>query len=285
MSLRSHVEARPLGSFVGLAFGFTWLFWFSALFLYPSTLPPTQRAPGQLLLIVGSFGPFVAAAVVARLAGRWDEFTARLFRWRVGARWYLLVVLLPFATFVLAYGVHLLLGGPALDLDGALPLTALPGFFAMTLLVGGGNEEPGWRGFALEELEVRYGPLAGTALLGALWTLWHLPAFLDPASVQNTVPLLAWVIGVFANTVVLTWLVNHTGSVLVAAIYHALFNVVGTWPATAMPLDAFGRLFWIAVLLYSGFVLVLLLATRGTLGYQPASHRPDARASSPSLDD
>lgn len=276
MSLRSVVAARPLSSFVGVAFGFTWLLWFGALVLYPPSLPALQRAPGQLLLIAGSFGPFLAGAVVARATGRWDAFTARLFRWRVSPRWYLLVVVLPVATVTVAYVTYLALGGSQVDVAGGLPLTALPGLFVVTLLVGGGNEEPGWRGYALGALEDRYGPLAGTLVLGALWALWHLPAFLDPASSQNTVPLLAWILAVFLNAIVLTWLFNRTGSVLVAAIYHALFNVVALWPATAMPPAAFARLFWLAVLLYGLFVLALLLATRARLGHE---HRP--RVASP----
>ncbi|WP_224271064.1 CPBP family intramembrane glutamic endopeptidase [Haloprofundus salinisoli] len=218
-------------------------------------------------MIIGSFGPFVAALVVARATGEWDMFKARLFRWRVSLRWYLLVLALPVTTFALAYGTHLVLGGAPFDATRGLPLTALPGVFLVTLLVGGGNEEPGWRGYALDELEARFGPLTGTLILGALWALWHFPAFLDPASSQNTVPLLAWMIGVFLNTIVLTWLFNHTQSIIIAALYHAFFNVVGIWPATAMPLEQFARLYWIAVLLYGAFVIALLLATRATLGF------------------
>lgn len=267
MNLRSSVAAHRLWAFVGIAFGFTWLFWITALVLYPSTLPPLRRAPGQLLMIVGSFGPFVAGIVVARATGTWPEFKAALLRWRLDPRWYALVVALPFVTFGAAYAVHRVLGGDPVAFTSRLSLSAFPALFLTTLLVGGGNEEPGWRGFALGALEERFGPLVGTLVLGGMWGLWHLPAFLDPASSQNTVPLLAWIIGVFANTIVLTWLFNHTGSVVLAALYHALFNVVGAWPATAMPLDAFARLYWIAVLLYSAFVVALLLATRTTLGY------------------
>lgn len=268
MNLRSLIAARPLTSFVAVGFGFTWLFWVTALLLYPASMPVQQRLPGQLLVIIGSFGPFLAGAIVARATGAWPEFVRGLTRWRLHPGWYLLVVALPLATFVLAYLVYRLTGGPPLDFARAVPLSVLPGALLATLLIGGGNEEPGWRGYALGALEARFGPLVGTLLLGALWGIWHLPAFLDPASSQSTVPLAAWVIGLFANTVALTWLYNRTGSVLLAALYHALFNLVGTWPATALPLDGFARLYWIAVLLYAGFVIALLFATRTTLGYR-----------------
>jgi membrane protease YdiL (CAAX protease family) len=36
-------------------------------------------------------------------------------------------------------------------------------------------EEPGWRGFALVNLQQRYGRQIGSLLVGCLWWLWHQP--------------------------------------------------------------------------------------------------------------
>jgi uncharacterized protein len=47
------------------------------------------------------------------------------------------------------------------------------------ILVGGPLlEEPGWRGFALPRLQEKFGPLAGTIVLGLLWAAWHYPHYL-----------------------------------------------------------------------------------------------------------
>ena len=52
---------------------------------------------------------------------------------------------------------------------------------AMFLDAGALFEENGWRGFALPRLQARHGPLLGTAILGVLWSGWHMPVKIDLA--------------------------------------------------------------------------------------------------------
>jgi membrane protease YdiL (CAAX protease family) len=59
-------------------------------------------------------------------------------------------------------------------------LLAYPPMLLAQLATTGPAEEPGWRDFALPLLQRRFGPLAGTLLLGVLWGAWHLPLFLKP---------------------------------------------------------------------------------------------------------
>ncbi|WP_420028571.1 CPBP family intramembrane glutamic endopeptidase [Halorussus lipolyticus] len=47
--------------------------------------------------------------------------------------------------------------------------------FVTIALIGGGNEEPGWRGFALPKLQERYAPVPATLILGVVWAFCHLP--------------------------------------------------------------------------------------------------------------
>jgi membrane protease YdiL (CAAX protease family) len=74
-------------------------------------------------------------------------------RWRVGLRWYLIVLGLPVALA----GVSLLAGlvTGSLNLDSYEPLISaayfVP-FFIYMLVTTGLYEEPGWRGFALPYL-------------------------------------------------------------------------------------------------------------------------------------
>lgn len=50
--------------------------------------------------------------------------------------------------------------------------------FIATFISGGGNEEPGWRGFAMPHLQARYSPLVASLIVGVVIGLWPLPAAL-----------------------------------------------------------------------------------------------------------
>lgn len=267
MTFRRTIGRRPLAAFFLLSYALSWTCWTAARLLYPAHLPLAQRAPAQLLFVLGTFGPFVAAVAVAWAADTLPELRARLLRWRVAPRWYVLAVGVPVVAVALAYGAYRLLGGTPVDLSRTPALPALAATFAFTLVAGGGNEEPGWRGFALPRLQDRFGPLAGTAILAVFWAGWHVPAFLDPASSQSLLPPAAWVVGVFATSLVLTWLFNVAAeSVPVVALYHATFNVAGLWVIVGLPADAVGPFYWAGVAAYCLFAVGLALATRGGLG-------------------
>ena len=141
------------------------------------------------------------------------------------------------------------------------------GFLA---LLGGGQEEPGWRGFALPRLQERFGPAVGSVLLGLVWGFWHLPVFLlvpnynsagrDPAGIAVTFLVVA-VAGTIGQSLLLTWLYNHSrGSLLIAVLAHASLNAGFVFVAMTRQAS-------ITVFLVQGAVgAVVALATRGRLG-------------------
>jgi membrane protease YdiL (CAAX protease family) len=97
------------------------------------------------------------------------------------------------------------------------------GWWALLLWIFtfGFGEETGWRGFALLRLEKNRSALAATLILAAIWALWHMPQFFyvfDPSIA------IGWGIGLFAGTVLPTWLYNSADSILVVAIWHGCFN-------------------------------------------------------------
>ncbi len=70
-----------------------------------------------------------------------------------------------------------LIGAPA---DWSLVIDRMPAYLSTLIFVlclGGGLEEPGWRGFGLPVLQKRYSPLAATAILGLVWGVWHVPLY------------------------------------------------------------------------------------------------------------
>jgi membrane protease YdiL (CAAX protease family) len=258
-------------AFVLLAYGFTWLFW----------APKALGVGGALAdvgFLLGAFGPALSAALVIRSTGGSLRAWARsIVRWRVAPRWYVAALGIP-PLLMLIPAVLLLFLREETDLS--LIPGNLVGFLPLLLfimLLGGGNEEPGWRGFALPRLQARYAPVVATLALGAIWATWHLPMVaIDPDArhgLSDAGFALAMVVTwatIVAYAFWLTWLYNRTASILLCMILHAGFNLATVIfvPLTeeAAKGDAYPAL--LATSAGTLFVAVALLValTRGRLG-------------------
>lgn len=259
-------RAHPVATFFVLAYLFSWAYWLVVLGIMERDM--------LAWFVPGAFGPPLAALLVTGLVDGRDGTRALLRRcvqWRVGARWYVLA-LVGLPALGLLVGLLTRDWSERFAGSGASVVVTYLATLSFLLVLGGGQEEPGWRGFALPRMQVRMGPLAASVVLGVLWGLWHLPVFIlvpgynsagaDAASIAGSVVVFT-ALGTVGQSLLLTWLFNHTGgSVLLAVLAHASLNA-GTGLVT-------GRTASMAVLASYGVVgLVLVLATRGTLSYRP----------------
>jgi len=226
--MKTLIKSNPILSFFILTFVFTWLCWGLIILL---GLP---MAAGYVPFLLGAAGPSIMAFVVSAIcggrpevAGLWKRFTV----WRVGVRWYLAALFIPVLVVLGAIGLSVLFGGALPDFKllatqwYLIPVALIIGIF----LGGPLEEEFGWRGFALVRLQKRYSALTSSLIVGALWGLWHLPAFLIPWSSQHDIPLALFLLHDLALAVLFTWIFNNTGgSVWMTVLAHAAFNLTIT---------------------------------------------------------
>jgi membrane protease YdiL (CAAX protease family) len=143
-----------------------------------------------------------------------------MVRWRVGARWYAVALGLPIVLALTTGGLNLLLGAQTSVNFGGLSVL---NFVVFALIVG---EELGWRGYALPRLLAERSALAASLILGALWSVWHLPTFFVPGAPQYGLPFSAFVLLTMAYSVVIGWVYVHSrGSVLIASLMHGAINL------------------------------------------------------------
>lgn len=176
---------RGLSAFLLVAFGWSWGTWWLGPFVADAGDPGVLMT----LVIVGGFGPAIAAVGVSVVTGGGAEIARLLRRFdprrHGGVRPYLWAVIV-FAALLLTVPAAAALGA-SVDADGlAGAFVSLPGMILLVAFAGGGNEELGWRGFVLPRLQQALSPLAASVVLGLIWAIWHAPSGLFPARRSRT---------------------------------------------------------------------------------------------------
>lgn len=197
---------------------------------WPSHLPGLLAPALAALLVTGATGGRAALmTLLSRLRWRWSHGPGA---WRA--------VLLMGLTLLCVMVPALTAPRPALA--DFLTYSGAPAIGGLVILyifvVNGVGEELGWRGFLVDRLLPRLGPLRTSALVWLVWVLWHLPLFalLDNFRALGMGGVAGWLIGIGAGSIVLTWLYISTGrSVLATAIWHVSYNfATATVAATAL---------------------------------------------------
>jgi len=277
-NLQQLMREHPLFFFFFIAYAGTWI-----IFI-PYVLAEWGLLHGNftLVFVLKPFmGPFLAAFIMTGvLEGKAGilRLRQRLKQWRTGRGWYLFTLLgipaLILLGIVIQPGMLASFQGLKPALLVSYPLTYIAVFF------GGGplGEEPGWRGFALPRLLARHGALWGTLLLGILWGFWHLPDFLTSAQgggpgtglTTFLINFPVFLLLVMALAIILTWLYNHTqGSIFISILAHASVN---TPQVALVPLFLAVDTTSLNLAALIGFglpALLIVILTRGQLGYQP----------------
>ena len=276
------MRQHPLFFFFLMAYTFSWIL------LIPSVLSAWGILPGDftVMFVLHTFGPALAAIIMTGIVeGRAGllSLRQRIRQWRAGWQWYLFSLVgipaLILFGIVVQPGALASFQGLTSRLLVSYPLTFVAVWF------GGGplGEEIGWRGFALPRMQPRFGPLWGTLLLGVLWTFWHLFEFLMPTQGGGPGTSLAtflvnfsmFFLLVVAFAIILTWVFNHTrGSIFISITAHAS---VDTPQLALVPLFLAvdnASLFLACVIGFGVTALLIVILTRGRLGYQPAQAQP-----------
>ncbi|SES05045.1 CPBP family intramembrane glutamic endopeptidase [Lentzea albida] len=283
------VQRFPLITFFTLANGISWLAWlpyvlsldgFGVLhFRYPDLLMGNQLTailPGAYL------GPLTAAFTVTAITEggeglrRWRR---RLFQFRAGVLWY------AFALF--AVPVAVLLGtlaasdGQGFQVPSLMVLALYVPMLVLQFFTTGLAEEPGWRDFALSRLQQRHQPMIATFVLGVLWIIWHLPLFLTPWGgpdvTAETIVRFAVLAMEMSFLITLVYNKGRQSLPLVMLLHCSINNFQSVAFSEFFP-GANEQLLWGPVLGLGVLALVVIVLTKGRLGYTDTRVRAVATA-------
>jgi membrane protease YdiL (CAAX protease family) len=279
-TITSTIKRHPIVTFFVLAYTFSWLPWVLG------TLIPASRP--FVLYPFASFGPLLAALIVIPITqGRAGlrAWAASLLKWRVGWHWYPVAIGIPLIVALGAAALNVVFGAPSQSLAqilgangdaqgfssmlGISPVLSLVLVFFIRLINpsdGPLGEEPGWRGYALPNLQAKRSPLTAALIVGLLAAGWHLPLIFVGAA--SPFELLA----PFCLGIVSSWVYNGTGgSVLLSMMLHSADGIFQIGSFGFVGADA-ERMVWLYSGLWCAMALGVVILAGSNLGRQQAAH-------------
>jgi membrane protease YdiL (CAAX protease family) len=225
-TIKGFIKRHAVPIYFALVFAISWGSWL----LLTGGAPMRSDPRFMFIVLAAPVAPAIAGLLMTGLtAGKagYRELLARLFRWRVQARWYG-AALMPAPLVAITTAVLFALSLRSPEFLPAIFTTndpiglLLPGVIGGLLV--GMCEELGWTGFAIPRLRLRYSGLATGLLVGVVWGAWHAPLFSRSDSFAEALPLALLLLQLFswlpAYRVLMVWVYDHTGSLLIAMLMH-----------------------------------------------------------------
>ena len=204
--------------FILLTFALTYAMW-GFLALNPGGRFPFGSPQAMIPFILGALSPAIIMFVLIKKWGKTKEeraFFRPIFHTAHGWKSAVLVSLIFFAVF---------LGILRLFAQQIEPWYMLAAVFPM-MIIGGGLEEIGWRGFLQPALEKKMPFWLVAIVVGVIWGVWHLPLRFVPGTFQDEISFLLYIGFTILMSFLLGAIKRLTGSVAASIAFHAWTNVV-----------------------------------------------------------
>jgi membrane protease YdiL (CAAX protease family) len=283
-SIKNFIKRHPVLTYFVLTFAISW----GGVYILgaPYGMPPTSEQFAKawpIVLIPYFLGPSMTSILLTGLVYGKTGFRgllSRLLKWRVSARWYVIALLsAPLLILPILLSLSLISAKFLPDIfTTADKFSLLLLGISVGLFEGGLMEELGWTGFAVPRLRFRYSILTTGLIVGILHAMWHfLPTFWGSGDSSGVFSLLLFLpprlfyIGILpAFRVLMVWVYDRTGSLLLAMLMHASLTA-----STLFILSPSARgiqlmtYYFILISVMWGVVVVVALLNRGQLSRQP----------------
>ncbi len=224
--------ARYLVLYFLIAFIWSWAAWCPLVLSGLKIIP----MPDKILKIItypaaliGVFGPMIGALfALSREKGKGaiKEYLKSFLDFRLGWKAYLFPFLILGGCSAIAWILPELFGEKRMPM--LMPVWAFVPYLLIMILLGGGQEELGWRGYALPRLEKKLGIWPANALLGIIWACWHLPLWFIPGSFQTYMNFGGFVLLTLGYSYIFSWIRDISGDKsFVGPFVHGLAYLYG----------------------------------------------------------
>lgn len=255
-------NSRSISIYLAVAFGFAWAFWLVTWLISKKLI----LLPILPFLFIGSFGPFVSAAITNMSEGGVRQaisFFRRGFDPKMGWSVFLVSFFLMPILAIIVELVHARLLGQAPIFT--MTLADFPLSYLFLFVLGGTlAEEYGWT-LLSDKLDAFLPIKTSTVILGSIWALWHLPLFfiVTKGAIQGYTPFYIFFIITVAMRFLFSWAYHRGGrNILSNMLFHTASNLAYSLAAIApAPGDlSTGRLWMLTVLTIASAVIIWVVA-------------------------
>lgn len=253
--------------FFFITFIWSWVLWTPLALGSLKIIPVSDTLLKNLILpmiTLGAFGPLAGAVfVLYREKGKDSsrKYLQSYLDLNLGWKAYIIPILISGCSTFIAWFLPELFGANRLS----MLLPSIWVFFPCLLFMiflGGGQEEFGWRGYALSLLENKFGIWCANLILGIIWAFWHIPLWFITGTNQTYMNFGGFILLMVGYSYIFSWIRNISGNRPFSGLYvHGLFNAfIPVMPTFIMQKNVPQPRFWIWVsLTFSIGILITIL--------------------------
>jgi len=250
-----------------ITFIWSWIIWTPLILSNLKIIHVSDRLLSILtlpIIILGVFGPLVGALLVLHKEKGKKSLIKYLLSFldlRLGWKGYIFPILIFGSSTFIAWFLPELFGEKRLSMLLPSIWIFIP-YLLIVMLLGGGQEEIGWRGYALPLLERKFGIWYANIILGIIWAFWHIPLWFITGTSQIYMNFGGFILLMVGYSLIFSWIRRISGNKPFSGLYvHGLANaLIPLMPTLIMQKSVPQPRFWIWVILtfFIGILITIL---------------------------
>jgi uncharacterized protein len=252
-------------------FIWSWIIWAPLILASLGIIHVSDKLLSTLtipVIMIGVFGPLAGALFAVKQEkdkGSSKEYLRSFLDFRLGWKTYFITIIIFGGSTCIAWFSPELFGEERLPMLLPSVWVFFP-YLLIMILLGGGQEEFGWRSYALPILENKFGIWMANIILGIIHALWHLPLWFITGTSQTFMNFGGFILLIVGYSFILSWIRKISGNRPFSGLYaHGLANAfIPLMPTLIMQKNVPQLRFWIWVTLtfITGILITILCNTK-----------------------
>lgn len=173
---------------------------------------------------IGGYAPSIAGIISKKIyysKSEYKEFLISIINPKLHIKWYVFILVSlfiiwssPIIIFINNISGYHLVKKPLYSILWIIPI----------MIIGGGIEEIGWRGFLFPELRKKYSFAISAVSIGCIWSTWHIPMWFVVNSPQTKINFLLFMLSCVTVSLLLAFIYERTSSIFMCIFMHAVDN-------------------------------------------------------------